>query len=179
MEVGFINKGMRINEKIWAKEIRVIDEEGKQLGVITPQEALKVSKERGYDLVEVSPNVDPPVCKIMDFGKYKYEQSKKLKEARQRRKTFNLKEIKIKPKIDEHDFQVKSRMAQRFLEKGDKVKVNIFFRGREIMHLEIGKKIMERILKDSESVAAIEKQPKLEGKNMTMILCPKPKSDKR
>lgn len=171
--MNFISKGLRVNEKIWAKEIRLIGEEGEQVGVITPQEALKIAKEKDLDLVEVSPNTDPPVCRLMDYGKYKYELNKKFKESKQRKKNIEIKEVKIRPKIEEHDFKVKSKMVRRFLEDGDKVKINIFFRGREIVHLESGKKIMERIMEDSKDLAAIEKQPKMEGKNMTMIICPR------
>jgi translation initiation factor IF-3 len=140
---------------------------------MTPLEALKLTREKDLDLVEVSPNTTPPVCKMLDFGKYKYELSKKLKEIKHKKKTIELKEIKIRPKIENHDFNVKSKKTREFIEDGDRVKISVVFRGREMAYTNLGKDIMERMLKELEDIAAIELQPKIEGKNMIMVLCPK------
>lgn len=136
-------------------------------------EGIRLAQEKNLDLVEVSPNAKPPVCKIMDYGKYRYEQNKKEKEARKNQKTINIKEVKFRVGIEEHDFQVKARNAIKFLNNGDKVKVTIMFRGREIAHSELGKEICDRLAKDLDDIAKVEKHPKVEGRNMTMVLVPK------
>ena len=133
-----------------------------------------MARERGFDLVEVAPQAQPPVCKMMDFSKWKYEQSKRLKEARKKQKTQDVKEVKMRPTIDEHDFNVKARACQKFLSQGDKVKATIMFRGRELAHIDLGQKILERLLEYVKDICTVEKPPKMEGRNMTMILAPKP-----
>lgn len=140
---------------------------------MSAREAQKIANENQQDLVKIAPQAKPPVCKIMDYGKYKYERSKREREARKNQKIINIKEIRLSPKIEEHDLNVKKRNTEKFLNKGDKVKVTIRFRGREMRHTDLGKKIMERFARDLEELAVIEKQPKLEGKNMIMILTPK------
>lgn len=140
---------------------------------MSAREALKIARERQLDLVKVAPQAKPPVCRIMDYGKYKYERSKKEREARKNQKIVNVKEVRLSPNIEEHDLNVKRRNAERFLKKGDKVKVTIRFRGRELSHTDIGKEIMERFARDLEEIAVVEKKPKLEGKNMVMIIAPK------
>ncbi len=162
---------VRVNEGIKAKEVRLIDEEGKQLGVVPVKEALQIAKERGYDLVEVAPNAVPPVCRIMDFGKYKYQMSKK----HGAKKTISVKEVKIRPQITEHDLQLKVKNIRRFLDDGNKAKVTMFFRGREVVRPEIGMKLFERILELLTGKFQVEHQPKLEGKSITMILAPSSK----
>ncbi|GAW92292.1 translation initiation factor 3 [Calderihabitans maritimus] len=137
------------------------------------RDALKVAQGKGLDLVEVAPNANPPVCRIMDYGKYKYEQSKKEREARKKQKVINVKEVKLRPSIEEHDFQVKLRNAIRFLKHGDKVKVTIMFRGREISHAELGKELCDRLAEEVKDLASVERPPKVEGRNMVMILMPK------
>jgi translation initiation factor IF-3 len=139
---------------------------------MSPRDALKVALERGLDLVEVAPNANPPVCRIMDFGKFKYEQSKKEREARKHQRIINIKEVKLRPNIEEHDFKTKMKNAVRFLENGDKVKVTIMFRGREITHPELGKELCDRLANDVKDLAKVEKEAKVEGKNMVMILSP-------
>lgn len=164
---------LRINEEIRSKEIRLVSETGEQLGVMSPKEALKIAVSRGLDLVEVAPGAIPPVCKIMDHGRFKYEQSKREREARKKQHVINVKEVKLRPNIEEHDFQVKTRSAIRFLEDGDKVKVTIMFRGREVSHPELGKELLEKVAAMAVDYAIVEKDPKLEGKNMIMFLSPK------
>ncbi|MDN5348112.1 MAG: translation initiation factor [Clostridia bacterium] len=137
------------------------------------QEALRIAQEQGLDLVEVAPTARPPVCRIMDFGKYKYEQSKREREARKKQRVINIKEVKLRPGIEEHDFQIKVRNALRFLEDGDKVKVTVMFRGRELAHAHLGTRLCERLADQLADKASIEKPPKVEGRNMTMILAPK------
>lgn len=162
---------VRVNEGIKAREVRLIDEEGKQLGVVPIKEALRIAKESGYDLVEVAPNAAPPVCRVMDFGKYKYQMSKK----HAARKTISVKEIKIRPQITEHDLQLKVKNIRRFLDDGDKAKVTMFFRGREIVRPEMGMKLFGRILELLTGKFQVEQQPKQEGKNITMIIAPSSK----
>ncbi|MCQ2374093.1 MAG: translation initiation factor IF-3 [Phascolarctobacterium sp.] len=166
---------MRINEEIRAREIRVVVDGGEQLGIMSSREALQIAAERHLDLVEISPNAKPPVCKIMDFGKYRYEQQKREKEARKKQKTFDIKEVKLRPGIEQHDFEVKLKNAVRFLEDGDKVKVTIMFRGRELSHPELGEVLLNRMADEMKELAVVERVPKLEGKNMIMIVAPKPK----
>ncbi|MGB9804592.1 translation initiation factor IF-3 [Desulfofundulus sp.] len=168
-----ITKNFRVNEEIRAREVRVVDASGNQLGIMPVREALRLAEERQLDLVEIAPQAKPPVCRLMDYGKYKYEQSKREKEARKRQRIVNIKEVKLRPSIEEHDFQVKSRNAARFLKEGDKVKVTIMFRGREIMHTQLGHQLLLRLAEQVKDLSIIERQPKLEGKNMVMILAPR------
>ena len=164
---------MRINESIRAREVRVISADGQQLGIMSGWDALQMAQEAHLDLVEIAPTAKPPVCRIMDFGKYRYEQQKREKEARKKQKTFDLKEVKLRPGIEDHDFEVKFKNALRFLQDGDKVKVTIMFRGRELSHPELGQVLLQRMAEQIKENAIVEKQPKLEGRNMTMILFPK------
>lgn len=149
-----------------------MDADGKQLGILPTKEALRLAEERQQDLVEVAPQAKPPVCRIMDYGKYKYEQSKREKEARKKQRVITVKEVKLRPNIEEHDFRVKTRNAIRFLKSGDKVKVTIMFRGREIVHPKNGQALLDKVAAEIGDLATVEKQPKLEGKNMYMILAP-------
>ncbi|NPV27097.1 MAG: translation initiation factor IF-3 [Firmicutes bacterium] len=173
MEVTLISKDLRINEDIRAREIRLVSETGEQLGIMSVRDALKVAQEKGLDLVEVAPTAKPPVCRIMDYGKFKYEQSKREREARKKQRVINIKEIKMRPNIEEHDFQVKVKNVARFLEDGDKVKVTVMFRGREISHAELGQELCARLAEAVKDLAAVEREPKVEGRNMIMILSPK------
>jgi translation initiation factor IF-3 len=150
----------------------VIDENGDQLGIMSPDEARPMADARGLDLVEIAPTANPPVCRIMDYGKYRYEQSKKAHEAKKHQKVIHVKEVKFRPKIDEHDYEFKKRHAVRFLTAQHKVKATIMFRGREVTHPEIGRSILERLKEDLSELSVVERQPKLEGYNMTMILAP-------
>lgn len=172
-EVTCISKELRVNEEIRAKQVRVIGAEGAQLGILGIKEALTLAEEKELDLVEVSPAVDPPVCKLMDYGKFKYEQSKKERDSKLKRKYLEVKELKMRPKIDEHDFQVKSKTAQRILKDGDKIKVTLMFRGRELVYTKLGEKLLDRLFEELSPLCIVEKKPKLEGKNMVMILAPK------
>ena len=151
----------------------MIDPEGNQLGIMSVREALQKAAERNLDLVAVSLNAKPPVCRIMDFGKYKFEQSKREKEARKNQKQITVKEVKVRPNIEEHDYQVKLRNARRFLTGGDKVKATVMFRGREITHPQLGQKLLDRMAADVADVGSVERAPKVEGRNMVMILAPK------
>ena len=164
---------MRINEEIRAREVRVVADEGEQLGIMSGRDALNLALERHMDLVEIAPNAKPPVCRIMDYGKYRYEQQKREKEARKKQKTFDIKEVKLRPGIEDHDFDVKFKNAVRFLEDGDKVKITIMFRGRELSHPELGEVLLIKMAKQLEDLAVIERAAKLEGKNMIMIVSPK------
>ena len=166
------SKELRINEEIRCKEVRLIDDAGEQLGVMAPRDAAKVASEKGLDLVEIAPNANPPVCRIMDYGKYKYEQSKREKEAKKNQKVISVKEVKLRPNIEEHDFLTKAKNASKFLAAGDKVKVTIMFRGREITHPELGQELCERFAEELSTVAKVEKPAKVEGRNMIMILAP-------
>ena len=168
-----ITKDFRINEEIRAREVRLIDGDGSQLGIFSSRDALHLAEEKQLDLVEISPAAKPPVCKIMDFGKYKYEQSKREKEAKKKQKIISVKEVKLRPNIEDHDFDVKAKNATRFLKDGDKVKATIIFRGREIVHTQLGQKLLKRLAECVSEFALVERQPKLEGKNMIMILTPK------
>jgi translation initiation factor IF-3 len=162
-----------VNREIKAASVRVIDSEGKQLGILTLQEALREAGEAGMDLVEVAPNSSPPVCRVMDYGKFRYQQSKKLQVAKKHQATIQLKEIRLRPKTEEHDLQVKLRHIKRFLEENNKVKVTMMFRGREIAYTDIGRRIMDGILSELEESCVIDQHPKLEGRNMVMIVAPK------
>ncbi|MDY6857143.1 MAG: translation initiation factor IF-3 [Thermodesulfobacteriota bacterium] len=166
-------KKVSVNKGIRAPEVRVINPEGKQLGIISLKEALRIAEEEGLDLVEVAPNSLPPVCRIMDYGKFKYQQSKKAHEAKKTQTTIQVKEVKIRPKTEEHDFQYKLRHIKRFLMDGNKAKVHIIFRGREITHSNMGIKILNRIAEEVKDIGTIEQKPKLEGRNMAMIIAPK------
>ena len=165
---------MRINEEIRAREVRVIGSDGEQLGIMSGREAQQLAYEKHLDLVEIAPTAKPPVCRIMDYGKYRYEQQKREKESRKKQKTFDIKEVKLRPGIEEHDFNVKFKNAVRFLEDGDKVKVTIMFRGRELSHPELGEVLLNKMAAQLKEMADVERQPKLEGKNMIMIVAPKP-----
>ncbi|SHI18041.1 translation initiation factor IF-3 [Clostridium intestinale DSM 6191] len=172
-EVNNINKNFAVNEEIRDREIRVIADDGEQLGVIATKEALRIAEEKELDLVMISPGAKPPVCKIMDYGKFIYEQSKKDKEAKKKQKVINLKEIRVSPKIEEHDVLIKSNNARKFLEEGDKVKITVRFRGREAEYSHVGRKILDNFYSRLEDLCVIEKAAKLEGRNMIMILAPK------
>ena len=150
-----------------------MDERGQMLGVVTRNEALAKATEAGFDLVEVSPNADPPVCKILDFGKFKYEEQKRRNEARKKQKVIEVKEIKLRPGIDDHDYDVKMRSMVKFIDEGDKVKVTMRFRGRELAHQELGMNVLMRVKDDLDKVAKIEQVPRMEGRQMTMVLSPK------
>ncbi|MBI1873375.1 MAG: translation initiation factor IF-3 [Acidobacteria bacterium] len=160
----------RVNERIRVREIRVIDDTGEQLGIMSPQQALVIARQKGLDLVEVAAGAVPPVCRIMDFGKYQYQEQKKAREARKHQKVIEIKEIKFRPKVDEHDYQFKKKHIERFLADGDKVKATIFFRGREMAHPDIGRRILERLIDELADVAIAENSPRLEGNQMHTIL---------
>lgn len=171
-EVMVIAKDVRINREIRAREVRVIDPEGKQLGVIPLVEALRTAISFDLDLVEVSPKSEPPVCRIMDYGKYKYQQSKKAHDAKKKQAVVHIKEVKFRPKTEEHDLQFKLRHIESFLKDGDKAKIAIIFRGREIAHPEIGRQLMERITEETKEWGKMEQPAKFEGRNYVMILAP-------
>jgi translation initiation factor IF-3 len=171
--VKSIAKRINVNRKIRAKEVRLIDADGKQVGVVPISEALGIAESRSLDLVEVAPTSSPPVCRIMDYGRYKYQQSKKLQEAKKRQSTFQVKEIKVRPRTGEHDLQVKLRHIKRFIDDGDKVKVTVMFRGREMAHIELGMTMMQRVAEDTSEFAVVEQEPKREGRIMVMILAPR------
>jgi translation initiation factor IF-3 len=164
---------VNINRNIRAREVRVIDPDGNQLGVVPIEEALKSAADFGLDLVEVSPNAAPPVCKIMDYGRYKYEQTKKKQEAKKKQSTFQVKEIKVRPKTGDHDLQVKVGHIRKFLGRKDKVKVTVLFRGREITLSDRGRQLLQRIATELEEIAVVEQYPKFEGRTMMMVLSPK------
>ena len=166
-------EGPAINSDIAAASIRLIGVEGENVGVVSIDKAMQMAENVGLDLVEISPDADPPVCKILDYGKFKYEAQKKKSEARKRQKTIDVKEIKMRPGIEEHDYQVKMRAMNRFLDSGDKVKVTLRFRGREMAHQELGAKVLERVQGDLEEQAKVEQFPKMEGRQMTMVLAPR------
>lgn len=167
---------MRINEEIRAKEVRLNSATNEPLGIVQLRDALRMATEQNLDLVEVAPTAKPPVCRIMDFGKFKYEQQKREKEVKKKQKVVTVKEVKLRPNIEDHDFEVKFKNAQRFLQDGDKVKVTIMFRGRELSHPELGRKVLDKMALQIKDIANIERGAKLEGKNMIMILAPKPQN---
>jgi translation initiation factor IF-3 len=171
--VNRIVKEVSINWDIRAPEVRVIDPDGNQVGVLPVKEAIKIAEERGLDLVEVAPTSQPPVCRIMNYGKYKYQQSKRTQEARKHQTVIHIKEVKVRPRTEEHDFQFKLRHVKRFLDEGNKVKISILFRGREIAHPEFGKELLNRFVEGVKDMSTIEQFPRLEGRNMVMILAPK------
>ncbi|WP_408904107.1 translation initiation factor IF-3 [Pseudoroseomonas cervicalis] len=165
--------GPRVNEDIRVPQVRLIDQDGEMIGVMSAREALLRAYEVGMDLLEISPNAVPPVCKITDYGKYKYEQQKKANEARKKQKIVEIKEIKVRPNIDDHDYDVKMRAAKSFIEEGDKVKVTLRFRGREMAHQDLGVKVLERIRTELAELAKVEQMPRLENRQMIMVLAPK------
>ena len=168
-------KEQRINERIKVREVRLIDAEGKQRGIIPTIEALNIARDRGLDLVEVSPNARPPVCKLLDYGKYKFEQEKKFKESKKKQKQVKLKEIRMQPKIEEHDLSFKTKHIRQFLQEGYKVKVTVRFRGRELAHTELGLDVLNRVLELLEDAFVVDKPPKMEGRLMSMFVSPRMK----
>ncbi|MBI3896646.1 MAG: translation initiation factor IF-3 [Acidobacteria bacterium] len=167
------NLSVRVNERIRVREIRVIAEDGAQLGVMTPQEALKIAREQNLDLVEISPTAVPPVCKVMDYGKYVYELNKRAHEAKKKQRNIIIKEVKFRPNTDDHDYEFKKNNIVRFLNEGDKVKAIIAFRGREISHSEIGRRMMDRLIEDVAEAGSVETRPRLEGFSLSAIFTPK------
>jgi len=165
-------KGPKANERIRAREVQVISSDGKNLGTLPTQEAIHLARQEGLDLIEISPNANPPVCKIIDMGKYKYDLQKKVNKAKKKQKIVNLKEIKLRPVTEIHDYNFKIKNAQKFLEKGDKVKFTVKFRGREMQHTHLGNKLMDRIINDISKLGKVEVQPKFEGKQIVMIIQP-------
>jgi translation initiation factor IF-3 len=168
--------GPRINERIRIPEIRLIDEEGKQLGIVPTREALAMAREKGLDLIEIAPTAQPPVCKIIDYGKHKYEEAKRKREAQKKSKTVEIKGVRMRPMTDEHDFQVKLRDTQRFLQEGDKVLVTVIFKSREASHPEFGRAQLQKLAEATANIAVVERYPSMEGRRMTMLLSPKPAS---
>ncbi len=168
-----VNKRVRRNEEIDASEVRVINSSGEQVGVMPLSDAVGLAKDEGLDLVEVSPNAEPPVCRIMDFGKYQFEQSKKAQQSRRKQKQVHVKEIKFRPGTDEGDYQIKLRKLVQFLENGDKTKVTLRFRGREMAHKELGANLLKRVRGDLEEYGTVEQMPQMEGRQMVMVMAPK------
>nr|WP_254695305.1 translation initiation factor IF-3 [Oceanicola sp. D3] len=164
-----------MNERITASEIRLIGHEGQNVGVVSPQRAMELAEQVGLDLVEISPNATPPVCKIMDFGKFKYETQKKEAEARKNQKVIEVKEVKFRPNTDTHDYDVKMRNVFKFLGNGDKVKVTLRFRGREMAHQDVGRSLLQRVAEDVKDIGKVESMPKMEGRQMVMMINPLPK----
>ena len=165
--------GPRINEEIRVREVHLIDRDGTNKGTVPIADALAAAQEAGLDLVEISPNAAPPIVKILDYGKYKYQEQKKAAEARKKQKVVEVKELKYRPMIDDHDYDVKMRAMQRFFEEGDKVKLTLRFRGREMAHLELGAKLLDRVKEDTAPIAKVEAEPKMEGRQMMMVLAPR------
>ncbi|WP_027183961.1 translation initiation factor IF-3 [Desulfovibrio inopinatus] len=163
---------VRRNNRIRARQVRVIADDGEQLGILQTQEALRIAQEKGLDLVEVASGAEPPVCRIMDYGKFKYQQQKRQQEARKKQTTIQLKEIKVRPKTDEHDYQTKLKHIRRFIEAGDRCKVTVFFRGREIVHKDRGLTILNRVIEDLKEIAKVDQPPRSEGRTMNMMLAP-------
>ena len=166
-------EGPRVNDEIRSREVQLIDQDGHNHGTLEFRDAMARATEAGLDLVEIAPNSVPPVCKIMDFGKYKFQAQKKAAEARKKQKVVEIKEIKLRPMIDDHDYDVKMRSMKRFFEEGDKVKVTLRFRGREMAHMEIGMELLQKVKKDIEAIGKVEQEPKLEGRQMVMVMAPK------
>ena len=165
-------KGPKANERIRAPQVQVISSDGKNLGTLSTQEAINIAKQEGLDLIEISPNANPPVCKIIDIGKYKYDLQKKANNAKKKQKTVSLKELKLRPGTEIHDYNFKLKNAKKFLTKGDKVKFTVRFKGREMQHIELGKNLMNRIIEDTKEIGKVETNPKFEGKQMIMIIQP-------
>ncbi|MCW5695954.1 MAG: translation initiation factor IF-3 [Bauldia sp.] len=166
-------EGPRINQEIRVREVQLIGEDGGNLGATPIEEALQLATTAGLDLVEISPNAEPPVAKIMDFGRFKYQNQKKAAEARKKQKTVEVKEIKMRPNIDDHDYDVKMKAIRRFFDEGDKVKVTLRFRGREMAHQELGMKLLDKVREETTTLAKVEAEPKLEGRQMIMVLAPR------
>ncbi len=173
MQAPPVKDGPRTNEDIRVPKVLLIDEHGEKQGIMPTSAAIEAAQEAGLDLVEVSPNTDPPVCKILDYGKFRFQEQKKKNEARKRQKVVEIKEIKLRPNIDIHDYEVKQRAMNRFFEEGDKVKVTLRFRGRELAHPELGMKLLLKVRADFEEAAKVEYEPRMEGKQMIMILAPR------
>lgn len=173
MEVFYIKQELPINGEIKAKEVQLIGDKGEKIGIVSLNEALEKAEEKNLDLVLVAPNVNPPVCKIMNYGKYKFEQAKKEKEAKKKQKSFEVKEIRVTPNIEEHDFSFKSKNAKKFILEGNKVKITVRFRGREVNNSKAGEIVLNKFIEDMKEIAVVEKPPKLEGKNMFTILAKK------
>jgi translation initiation factor IF-3 len=166
-------EGHKINSRIESREVRLIDAEGENRGVVPTRQAIMMAEEAGLDLVEVSPDAKPPVAKILDYGKFKYQEQKKANEARKKQKVIEIKEIKMRPMIDDHDYDVKMRAVKRFFEEGDKVKITLRFRGREMAHQELGHKLLNRVKTDTVEIAKVESEPRFEGRQIVMVLSPK------
>jgi len=166
---------LRVNEEITAPKVRVISTDGKQVGIMAAKEAIKIAEESGLDLVEISPNAEPPVCRVMDYGKFRYQDSKRKAAARKKQKQMHIKEVKFRPGTDVGDYAVKLRNLKRFLENGDKTKVTLRFRGREMMHQELGLLLLKRVEEDLKDIGAVEQHPKMEGRQMVMVIGPKRK----
>jgi len=164
---------VRVNERIRIREVRLIDEDGNQLGVVATRDALDIAREKGLDLVEVQPNAVPPVCRLMDYGRFRYEESRRERESRRKAKGATLKEVRMAPKIDDHDIQTKARQAQRFLEAGDKVKISVLFRGREMLHQDIGRNLLMNLVQQLSDVSTVDQDPRMEGRSMSVMLSPK------
>jgi translation initiation factor IF-3 len=165
--------GPRINDAIRARDVRLIDQDGQNVGVVTRIDAMERAVAAGLDLVEISPDAEPPVCKILDFGKFKYQEQKKAAEARKKQKIVEIKEIKLRPNIDDHDYDVKMKAIHRFFEEGDKVKITLRFRGREMAHQSLGMDVLRRVRSDLEAISKVESEPRFEGRQMVMVLAPK------
>jgi translation initiation factor IF-3 len=168
-----VKEGPRVNRDIRVREVQLIDTDGENKGVVLTFDAIKLAEEQGLDLVEVAPNAQPPVCKIMDFGRFRFQEQKKSAEARKKQKTIEIKEIKLRPGIDKHDYDVKMRAMKTFFEEGDKVKVTLRFRGREMAHQDLGMKVLDKVKADTVDIAKVESEPNFEGRQVTMILAPK------
>jgi translation initiation factor IF-3 len=166
-------EGHKINQRIEARDVRLIDSTGENRGVVPTRQALMMAEEAGLDLVEVSPDAKPPVAKILDYGKFKYQEQKKANEARKKQKVIEIKEIKMRPMIDDHDYEVKMKSMRRFFEEGDKVKVTLRFRGREMAHQELGRELLDRVKLDTTLIAKVESEPRFEGRQIVMVLSPK------
>lgn len=173
LEVFYIKQELPINRQIRAKEVQLIGDNGEKLGVFTLEDAIEKAESKDLDLVLVSPNVNPPVCKIMNYGKYKFEQAKKEKEARKKQKVLEIKEIRITPNIEQHDFNFKAKNIRKFLEDGNKVKITVRFRGREVNNVKAGEAVLNKFIENLEEIAIVEKKPKLEGRNMFVMLAKK------
>jgi translation initiation factor IF-3 len=166
-------EGPRVNQEIRVRDVQLIDQDGNNRGVVPTHQAIAIAEEAGLDLVEIAPNSEPPVCKLLDFGKFKYQSQKKAAEARKKTKTVEVKEIKMRPGIYDHDYDVKMRAIRRFFEEGDKVKVTLRFRGREMAHQELGWQVLQRVKVDTEPIAKVESEPRMEGRQMVMVLAPR------
>lgn len=173
------SQDLRVNERIRVREVRLIDDQGNQLGIVPTPEAMNMAKERGLDLVEVAPQANPPVCKLLDYGKYKFEQEKKSRESKKKQKQLRLKEIRMQPKIESHDLKFKTKHIREFLDEGNKVKVTVRFRGREMAHTELGRDVLDRILVELGEGYHVDRKPSMEGRFMSMIVGPQTKRPKR